>query len=134
MLAPILDPFDRTAQAQRRERDEHVFGIQLATDSEPAPGMTFLQMDRLGRAREDAREVIARAVRHLGRAIELEHVGRRVITRQRAARLQRHAGVPADGKLERHHMRGLAERRVDVAIGIAQDHRLGGEPRREFAD
>ena len=67
-------------------------------------------------------------MRHLGGAVQLQHVARGVVARDRAARLQRHAGMAADRKIERDDRVRGAKRAVEVAIGLLDDHRLGGEP------
>ena len=77
MLAPVLDPFHGTLEFERGDRDEHVFGIELAPDAEAAAGVAFFQMHGGRCASQNAGEIVARAVRHLGRAVKLEHVVRR---------------------------------------------------------
>ena len=76
MLAPVLDPFHRAPEAQRRDADQHVLGIELAAHAEAAADMAFVEMHRRRRAAEHARDRIAVAVRHLGRAMQFEHVAR----------------------------------------------------------
>ena len=79
-------------------------------------------------------ELLAVAMRHLGGAVQLQNIARGVVARDRAARFQRHAGMAADGKIKLDDgMRG-AKRRVNVAIGLLDDHRLGREPAVEFAE
>ena len=39
MLAPVLDPFHRPAQAHGGDADQHVFRIELAADAEAAADM-----------------------------------------------------------------------------------------------
>src|ERR1700746_1069922 len=43
MLAPILDPFDRPLQSHGGDTNKKIFGIELASDSEPAAGIAFFQ-------------------------------------------------------------------------------------------
>ena len=45
MLVPVLDPFDRPAEPQRGEADQHVLGIELAAHAEAAADMALEQMD-----------------------------------------------------------------------------------------
>ena len=45
VLATILDPFHRAAQAHSGDADEHILRIELATDTKTAPHMRFMQMD-----------------------------------------------------------------------------------------
>ena len=44
MLAPILDPFHRPAEAERRGADQDILGIELATDAKAAADMAFVEM------------------------------------------------------------------------------------------
>ncbi len=125
MLAPILDPFDRAAQPQRGEAHQKILGVKLAADAETAAGIALLQHDRGGGAAEHAGQCVAVAMRHLGRAIELEHVARGVEAGEGAARLQRRAAVPADRQVERDDGMGRGEGRVDLAIAGPHDQRLG---------
>ena len=48
VLAAVLDPFDRPAEAQRREADQHIFRIELAADAEAATDMAFVELDASG--------------------------------------------------------------------------------------
>ena len=133
VLAPVLDPFDRPLEPHCRQADEKVFRVELAADAEPAAGIAFLQYNTGRTAAEHARQAIAVAVRHLGRAIELQHIARAVVTRQGAARFQRHAAVPADFEVERDNGIGRGKRGIDLAIAFPQDQRFGREARREAA-
>jgi hypothetical protein len=54
--------------------------------------------------------------------------------RERAARLERHAAVPADCERKLDDPVGAGERGIDIAIGLAHERRLGVEPRREAGD
>ena len=78
-----------------------------------------------GIAPEHAGDAVAVPVRHLGGAVQLEHVAGGVVARDRAAGFQRHAGMAADREVELHHGMRSAERRVDVAVGFFHDRRLG---------
>ena len=53
MLAPVLDPLDRPAEAKRAERDQHVLGIDLAADAEAAADMALVEMQLLERQAEE---------------------------------------------------------------------------------
>ena len=96
MLAAILDPFDRPPQAQRRGAYQHVLRINLAADAEAAADMPFVEVNRRGRASKHPRDLVAVPVRHLGGAMQFEHVARRVVAGDGAAGFQRHAGMPPD--------------------------------------
>ncbi len=133
VLATVLDPFDRAAEAQRGEADEEILGIELAADAEPAAGVTLLQHHRGGAAAEHARERVAIAVRHLGRAIQFQHIARGVVAGERAARLDRHGAVPADRQIERDDRMRSGKSGVDIAVIGPQHDRLGRKPGREAA-
>ena len=79
VLAPVLDPFHRAAEPHGGDADQHVLGIELATDAEAAAHMRLVHVDRRRRQAEHAREQLAIAVRHLGGAVQLEDVARRVV-------------------------------------------------------
>src|ERR1700730_15790003 len=79
MLAPILDPFHGAPEAQSTEGDEYVFRVKLAADAEAASDMPLFEMDGFRLAAKHAGEIVARAVRHLGRAVEFEHIARGIV-------------------------------------------------------
>ena len=128
MLAPVLDPFDRAAQPQRGETHQEILGVKLAADAEAAAGVALLQHHRGGSAAEHPGQRVAVAMRHLGRAIQLQHVARGVEAGQRAARLQRRAAVPADRQVERDDGMSRGESGIDLAIAGAHHQRLGRQP------
>ena len=132
VLAPVLDPFHRPSEPQRGEADQHVLGVELAADAEAAADMAFEQVHSRGAATEHARDAGAIPVRHLGGAIKLEHIAGGVVARDGAARLQRHAGMPSDGKIEFNDDSGVAKRRRDIAIGLFHHRRLGRTAVLEF--
>ena len=132
VLAPVLDPFHRPPKPQRGEADQHVLGIKLATNAEPAAHMALEQMHARSAAAEHAGDAGAIPVRHLGGAIKLQHVAGGVVARDGAARLQRHAGMPPDGKIEFDDDSGVAKRRREIAIGLFHDRRLGRTAVLEF--
>ncbi len=121
MLAPVLDPFDRTAEFQRGRADQHVFRINFAADAEAATDMALVELDGFGCAAKHLRQRVAIPVRHLGGAVQFQNVARSVVARDGAARFQRHAGVAADRKLKRNNGVRSAEGGIDVAIGFLQD-------------
>ena len=108
VLAPVLDPFHRPVEPQRGEADQHVLGIKLAANAEAAADMALEQMHARGIAAQHAGDIVAVPVRHLGCAVELQHVARGVIAGDGAARFQRNARMAPDGEIELHH--GIASR------------------------
>ncbi len=105
MLAPVLDPFHRAIELFGGDADQNVLGIKLAADAEAAADMGLVNMHRTRRDAEHARQQFLIAVRHLGGAVQFENAARGVVAADGAARLQRHAGMPADGELKLDHMR-----------------------------
>ena len=105
MLAPVLDPFDRPPQSHRGEADEKILGVELAANPEPAAGIAFLQHHRRRAAAEHARQRVAVAVRHLGRAIQFQHVAvqRRSGRARRASRSVRRCAGRSSGRGRRPH-------------------------------
>jgi hypothetical protein len=125
MLVSVLDPFDGTPEAERRGADEHVLGIKLAAHPEPAADMPFVQMDPVEREPEHLRQRLPVVMRHLGGAVEPQDAAFFLGNGDGAARLERHAAVPADREVEREdRMRG-GESRIEVAVLLAHDRRLG---------
>ena len=57
MLAPVLDPLDRPAEAERGERHEHVLRVELAADAEAAADMALVEMEPLERQAEQRGEL-----------------------------------------------------------------------------
>ena len=133
MLAPVLDPFDRPAEPHRREADEKILRVELAADAEAAAGIAFLEHHGGRAAAEHAGERVAVAVRHLRGAVQFEHVARRIVARQGAARFERHAAMPADRQVERDDRVRRGEGGIDIAVFGAHDQRLGRNSGREAA-
>ena len=132
MLAPVLDPFHRTAEPHGGDAHEHVLGIELAADAEAAAHMRLVHRDARRTALEHARQQVAIAVRHLGGAMQLEHVARGVVAADGAARLQRHARVAADRQLELDHDLGVAQHAVDIAVALLEHDHFGVAAGREL--
>ena len=107
--------FTGRPKPQRGGADQDVLGIKLAADAEAAADMALVEMHPRRRQPEHAGDLIAIPVRHLGRAVQLEHLARAVIARRwrraspaarrnggrRAARARRshgHCGTPHRGR------------------------------------
>jgi len=133
MLAPILDPFDRSAQLHRREADQHILRVELAAHAEAATDMDLVQMQRARAALEHAAQGIAGAVRDLGGTIEPQHVAAGIMDADSAARLHRHGGVPSDLEIELDHRMGRGKRAFDIAEAVSQHRGLSRPSRLEFA-
>ena len=127
MLAPVLDPLDRRLEDERGGADQHVLGIDFAADAEAAADMALIKLHGVARPSQHLRQRVAVPMRHLGGAMHFQNVARLVVAGDGAARLQRHAGMAADGKLERDDGVGGAEGGVDIAIALADDAGLGGQ-------
>ncbi len=95
MFAAVLDPFYRPPQPHGGHQHQHVFRIKLATDAEAAADMRFMDVNRRRAASEHFYQCVAVAMRNLGRAVQFEHIARRIINADRAARFHRHAGMAA---------------------------------------
>jgi hypothetical protein len=133
MLAPVLDPFDRPAEPQRRECHEKIFGVKLAADAEAAAGVALFQHHGGRVAAEHARQGVSVAVRHLGGAVEFEHVAGGVEAGERAARLERDGAVPADLEIDLDDRIGGGEGGLDIPVAGAQCERLGRQAGRKTA-
>ena len=121
MLAPVLDPFYRPAEFERRGTNKNILGIDLAAHAEAAADMALVKLHRVARAAEHAGKRVAVAVRHLGGAMELQHIARGVMAGDGAARLERHARMAADRELELDHAHTPRESRRDIAVGFLLD-------------
>ena len=133
MLAPILDPFHRTLEAQGGDEDQNVLGVDLAANAETPAHMIFEEVQRCRRAPEHARQRLTVLVRHLGRAMELQHITRAVIAPDGAARLQRHARMAPHLQIQRDNRMGAGEGALHIAKALGDDGRLRGQARREDA-
>ncbi len=132
MLAPVLDPFHRPAEPQRGETNQHVLGIKLAANTEPSAHVAFEEMHARRAAAEHAGDVVAVPVRNFGGAVELQHVARGVVMSDRAARLQRNAGMAPDREVQLDYDRGVVKRGRELAIGLFHDRRFGRTSGLEF--
>ena len=133
VLAAVLDPFHRPAEPERRGAHQNILGIELAADAEAAADMALVEMHPRRRKPEHAGDLVAIPMRHLGRAMQFQHLAGAVITSDCAAGLERHAGMAPDAELERNRRMGVAEGRIDVAVFLADHARLGRAARLEFA-
>ena len=132
VLLAVLDPLHRPAEPHGRDQDEDILGVKLATDAEAAADMAFVHMHPGRVAPEHADQRFLVAVRHLGGAVELQHILRRVVAADGAPRLHRHAGMPAGPEVERNHALGIGESGVDFAVAVVHDGRLGAAAGCEF--
>ena len=135
MLAPVLDPFHRPAEPHgaRRRRERPPDRSRRGCRSR-RPHATRARWIDDGGSAEHAREQVAVAVRHLGGAVQLENVAwRRRSGRCRRAlpAARRNGGRSASSSATTVGRR--AQRRVDVAVALADDRRLGVAAGRELA-
>ena len=133
VLAAVLDPFHRTAEALGGDQYQNVFRIEFAAHAEAAAGVAFVEVDLRRRDPEHAHQRVLVPMRHLGGAVQFEHVMGGVVEADGAAGLHRHAGMTADGEIEFDHRMGGGERRVDVAKAVAHGERRGAAAVVEFA-
>ena len=133
MLAAVLDPFHRAVEPHRGDANQHVLGINLAADAEAAADVQLVAPHRRRRPPEHARDQLLVPVRHLRRAVQLQHVARGVVAAERAARLQRHAGVPAGCQVQLDDGVRRREHRLDVAVALREECRFGVTAGRELA-
>ena len=98
VLAPILDPLHRPAQAHRRPGHDEVLGIELAAHAEAAAHLELDEVDQVLGVAEHVGQDAPVEVRHLGHAPEREHARSGIVGGGEPARLHRHAGVALDGE------------------------------------
>ena len=133
VLETVLDPLDRPPEAHTRDADQEVLGVKLAAYAESAAHMALVKLHRRHRPIEETRERLSIAVRHLRRAPQLDDVIGRVVTPERAAAFQRHAGMAADREVRLNDTVRGAEARIDVAEFLAQHQRLCAHAWRKLA-
>ena len=125
VLAPVLDPFHRPARAAaRRGRPAHPRDrARRECRSRRRHGLrTDARSRDRGRACARWRRGSSAAP---WRRREAPARRGRVVARDRAARLQRNAGVTPDRKVELDTACGVAKRCGDIAVGFFHDRRLG---------
>ena len=98
----------------------------IAAHAEAAAGVAFMQMHRRSGAAEHARERIAIPMRHLGGAVKVKHIARRIVARYCATRLKRHARVPPDFEFKRNDRMRRGKGRRHVAVTLADHGGFGG--------
>jgi len=116
MLAPILHPFDRTAELAGRKGDQKILRIELAARPEAAADVEFEIIDRLLGKSHHVRHGAAIEEGQLGGAGNLELAGRRIPLGKQAARFHRHGGEPLGAKPLPARMGRGAERGFHVAL------------------
>jgi hypothetical protein len=121
VLAPVFDPFDWAPEAQRGERYQHVFGVELPPDAKLAADMALVEMDRSGAAPEHAGQQVAGPMRYLGGAIKLQDVRYGIMACKCTARRDRHPRVTSHHKLQLDDCMCGPEARFDVSIALASD-------------
>ncbi len=95
--------------------------------------MPLVEVNTRGIATEHAGDLVSIPMWNLGGAVQFEHVTRRVIARNRAARFHRHAGMAADAKFKRDDGMCAMKAGIDIAEFLADQRRLGRAARLEFA-
>ena len=117
MLAPVLDPFHRPAELERRRRDHRFFRIEDRLRAEAAADIGRDHADRLDVAVEQIGQHAAAEMRRLRAGPYGEQIGHRIVARQHRARLDRHAAAAMLPEHFLEDMGGAGEGGIDVAIG-----------------
>ncbi len=116
MLAAILDPAHRPAEAARCERNEEVLGIKLAAYAEPTSDIALDHADRFLRQTHLLGEDAPVVERHLGGTMDGEVPLLLIPFGQKSARFHRHRGETLHGECLEPDVTGAAERRFGVAL------------------
>jgi len=95
-------------------------GVELAADPEPAARVDRVHPDQRLVHAEQVGQQVAVPHRDLGHAEDSQLAAVRAGHGQQAARLQRHAAVPADGQLDPDHVRRGGEGRAGVAVAAGE--------------
>ena len=125
MFASVFNPFYRPAQSHGGDTNQNIFRIKLATNTKSATGMTFEQMDARGWSIEHPAQRIPVTMRDLCCAIHFKDVAGFIITTNRATTFHGNTGVTADLYVDFHHLIGVSESFVDVAIALFNDGGFG---------
>src|SRR5258707_9885117 len=115
MLAAILDPFDRTADMARRERDEKILGIELAAHAEAAADIDLDHVDGMLGQSQHGREHATVEEQHLTGTENDKLRLRRIPFGDETAGLQRNRGQAVTAEALAAGVLGLGESRVGVA-------------------
>ena len=118
MFAAILDPFHSAAKPQRCGEHKNVLRINFAAHAKAAAHMRFEKMQRRSRPAKQARQRFLVLVRHFRRAVQFQHIARRIVSADGAARLQRHAGVAANSNVYFNHGVGCSKNAGGVAKAL----------------
>ncbi len=115
VLGPVLRPCHWSAQPLGQPRHEEVFGVELAADTESAAGVDMVHPDVGGVETEEVGEHLLVEDGHLGGTEDVQLPAGSRLHDQRT-RLHRYRGVPADVEVQGHHVCGVLEGGVDVAV------------------
>ena len=120
MLAAILDPFQRTAQMARRQRDRIIFGIDHRFGPEPAADIGGCHPHRgLVHAKAQSQRA-PHHVRRLGRTPDIDPVARRIGPRHDTATFHRMTAAAMQRQAFLEHMRRFGEHARDIAEAAFQ--------------
>ena len=139
MLAPVLDPFHRPAQLQRRRRDHGFLRIEDRLRPKAAADIGRDHADRFQFAAEQVGEHAAADMRRLRARPHRQQIGCGVVAGEHRARLDRHAAAAVLPELILEDMRGVGEGGIDVAVSkLERRQHIGAErgvgPRRAVLD
>ena len=113
-LAALADPFHGPAELACGIEHQHLLGVERVLGAEPAADVADHDADlRLGQAEHVSREIVANAVRHLGRGIKRETAGAAIPETESAPRLHRADHHAIIDKLDPRHLLRAGEGGVD---------------------
>ena len=115
ILAPILRPFNGSAEQPRRERHEIILRIKLAARPKAAADIVFDHAHRRLRQPHHLGQHAAIGERHLGRTAHRHALSICVPNGQQPARLHWHGRVTLHAKMLAAHIGCVPERRFGVA-------------------
>ena len=116
VLVPVLDPFYRTADFARQERDQQVLRIDVPLDAEAAADVERDAADARFRHVEDVRGFAAQPVYDLASRPDAHAVGTRIVAADHAAALHRNRGVAVVIKAAAQAVRCRGQRGFSVAF------------------
>ncbi len=116
MLAPLLDPAHRPAEAAREERDQEILGVGVALAAEPAADIERDDAHALLGEAEGRGDLAAHPMHDLGRGPARHRPGARIVGADDAAAFQRHRGIAMVVEAALQAVRRGGEHRLGVAL------------------
>ena len=117
VLLPILEPAHRPPEAAGEKRDQHILGIDMALEAEPAADIEGDAAHPRFRQTQDDGSFPPHPMHDLGRRPDRHRIGSRIMSGDNAAALHRHRGVAVVIKAALQPVRGAGKLGFDITLG-----------------